>query len=100
MIAVLTAAAKVVADHRREDGYAGNGYTEPREAWISCSCGAHVWNWQQFYFETSEDPNQCWLDHVAAMAAAAVITDGMRHWTRTQQELCVLPMQEEDWGPW
>lgn len=62
---------KVAREHVRRDSYAGDGYTEPRESWTSCSCGAHIWAWQQFYAETDEDPDENWTQHIAYVTEAA-----------------------------
>lgn len=53
-----------VPDHRRRDYWAGNGYSEPREQWIECSCGAHVWEWQQYYNENPTSPDDAWAAHL------------------------------------
>ena len=42
----------------------GDGYHEPREESVYCECGAHIWDWQQYYQETP-DWEQDWLDHLA-----------------------------------
>lgn len=92
------AASTVVAKHARWDHHAGNGYTEPREAWIECSCGALVWQWQQFYFETGENPNVNWAEHLIAMTTGQLTADLMRHWTDRHWDSCPLPQHEDDWG--
>lgn len=63
---------EVLAGHLRDDHEAGNGYTEPRESWITCSCGADIWHWQQFYNETEEDPEENWRAHQAAALSALI----------------------------
>lgn len=51
--------------HYRIPHTAGDGYHEPRERWISCACGAVIWSWQQFYDENPDDPDDCWVEHMA-----------------------------------
>lgn len=91
MTDLAEAATDALAEHLREDGYAGDGYTEPREAWISCSCGAQVWHWQQFYFETDEDPAVAWTDHLTWVAANNYLSAGLG-----EGETCELV---DEW-PW
>lgn len=91
-------AQATLAEHLREDGYAGNGYTEPRESWIYCSCGAQVWMWQQFYFETGEDPEANWIEHLSAMTAGHFIMAHMSQWTDHLANVCRLPELEDAWA--
>ena len=57
--------AAVIEQHRMTTEYAGNGHTEPREAWATCSCGAHLWEWQEFYNENPIEPEDAHRDHLA-----------------------------------
>lgn len=63
--------AAVFAAHRMEEGHGGNGYSDPRESWINCSCGASVWSWQQFYDETDVEPEDAWRAHLTHYVLAA-----------------------------
>ena len=76
--------AQVLAEHVSEDHYAGNGYNEPREAWVVCSCGADVWEWQQFYNENPADPEDAFRAHVAAVILANITAE---EWTQEQGKL-------------
>jgi hypothetical protein len=78
--------AQVLAEHVSEDHYAGNGYNEPREAWVVCSCGADIWEWQQFYNENPADPDDAFRAHVAAVVLAH-----LRPVVTTPEELAALP---------
>nr|DAP03161.1 MAG TPA: hypothetical protein [Caudoviricetes sp.] len=91
-------ARATLSEHLREDGHAGNGYTEPRESWIYCSCGAQVWVWQQFYFETDEDPERNWIEHLSAMTAGHFIMAHMEQWREHHVDVCELPEPEDAWA--
>lgn len=69
---------KLAVDHQPEHHSSGNGYTEPREEWVNCSCGIHVWDWQQFYNERETDPEVEFSQHfgyfVAYEAAKLALT--------------------------
>ena len=67
--------AQVLAEHVSEDHYAGNGYNEPREAWVVCSCGADIWEWQQFYNENPADPEDAFRKHLAAVVLAYLLAE-------------------------
>lgn len=41
----------------------GDGFHEPREEVVYCECGAHIWDWMQYYDE-APDWEQNWLDHL------------------------------------
>lgn len=62
----------VTATHRMTDMSAGDGYTEPREHWVQCSCGMTVWAWQEFYAENDTDPDDAKADHLADAILAAL----------------------------
>ena len=99
MDASLTASAlAIMAEHTRQDHRAGDGYTEPREAWTDCSCGAQVWQWQQFYFETDEDPERNWIEHLSAMTAGHLIMAHMKQWREHHANVCELPEPENTWA--
>ena len=70
---IAARADEIAASHVRHHGSAGDGYTEPREQWLNCSCGASIWSWQQFYDETDDDPDVCWTKHIAAIAIRAAL---------------------------
>ena len=44
----------------------GDGFHEPRSESVYCECGAHIWDWMQFYEEVP-DWEQNWLDHLTAV---------------------------------
>ena len=44
----------------------GDGFHEPRSESIDCACGAHIWDWMQYYHETP-DWEQNWLDHLTVV---------------------------------
>lgn len=75
---VVALTTSVLAAHVMTDASAGNGYTEPREAWVSCSCGTTVWAWQQYYEETDEDPELAKRTHLSAMSVRAALENGSR----------------------
>ena len=66
-------ATQVVDAHIMTERGAGDGYISPREAWIACTCGVTVWGWQEYYFDTDEDPERAKALHLAAMGARAMI---------------------------
>lgn len=66
----------LLSEHDRQLHTGGDGYVSPREAWETCSCGAITWQWQQFYAETDEDPNDAWDAHLADVILAAGWTKG------------------------
>ena len=49
--------------HHPTSHHAGNGYTEPYEFWVTCSCGRFDWGWQQHY-EERDDLDECWEEHI------------------------------------
>lgn len=55
-------------DHVRLSHSAGDGYTEPREYWETCTCGATIFTWQQFYEETPGNPDDAWAIHLEWVA--------------------------------
>lgn len=61
---------QIAEAHRYQEGDAGDGYTEPREWWASCSCGASLAEWQQFYNESDEDPHKMYALHLVDAALA------------------------------
>lgn len=65
----------LLAGHEFTENHAGNGYTEPRERWIECSCGVAVWGWQEYYAETSEDPEVQKKLHLAFVLVEAVLNN-------------------------
>ncbi len=67
------ATASVIEEHQFTEHSAGDGYTEPREHWINCTCGIAVWSWQQYYMETDESPEDCKKIHLAMMLVAEVL---------------------------
>jgi len=66
-------ATQVVEEHVMTERGAGDGYISPREAWIACTCGVTVWGWQEYYFDTDEDPGRAKALHLAAMGAQAML---------------------------
>lgn len=60
-------------EHQFTEHHAGDGYTEPRESWIDCSCDATVWAWQQYYMETQEDPETAKKLHLAFALCEEII---------------------------
>lgn len=66
-------ATQVVGEHVMAERGAGDGYISPREAWIACACGVTVWGWQEYYFETDEEPERAKALHIAAMGAQAML---------------------------
>lgn len=67
---------RVIEQHQFTEHHAGDGYTEPSEAWISCSCDATIWFWQQYYMETDEDPEINKKLHLAMVLVEAVLNEG------------------------
>lgn len=64
---------EAVAGHNAIWHQAGDGYIEPREAWLTCSCGrAVLWAWQQFYEENDTDPKDAWAAHLTYKEARSV----------------------------
>ena len=57
--------ARILAEHSMIEHHSGNGTTEPREAWCECSCGIHLNEWQQFYYESDYEPDRHFREHVA-----------------------------------
>ena len=55
--------ASEIYGHMTIIGEYGDGFHEPREVSIDCECGAHIWDWQQYYQE-APDWEQDWLDHL------------------------------------
>ena len=51
----------------------GDGFHEPHEVSIDCECGAHIWDWQQYYQE-APDWEQDWLDHLTSVEHVIVPT--------------------------
>lgn len=60
-----------VTEHVRLSHSAGDGYTEPREYWETCSCGVTIFAWQQFYDESREDADNNWLGHLDWVACGS-----------------------------
>lgn len=77
--------AALLAAHKPQQYDAGNGYSEPREAWWECTCGAHIWEWQQFYHERHDDPEERFGEHLTY-----VIAQWAERWRdgRTEPERC------------
>lgn len=48
---------------KRIDRQYGNGYSEPREYWVVCACGEHVWNEEDYAYDKVE-PEEAWDEHV------------------------------------
>lgn len=67
---------RVIDEHQFTDHSAGDGYQEPREHWINCTCDATVWDWQQYYMETAEDPETNKKMHLIMMVVDAVLNEG------------------------
>lgn len=64
---------RIFAEHEFTEHHAGDGYTEPRETWIACSCGVTVWAWQQYYMEVDEDPETAKKLHLAFALCEEII---------------------------
>ena len=64
---------RIEAEHQFTEHHAGDGYTEPRETWIDCSCDATVWAWQQHYMEVEEDPETAKKLHLAFALCEEII---------------------------
>ncbi len=64
---------RIEAEHQFTEHHAGDGYTEPRETWIQCSCDATVWAWQQYYDENPEDPETTKKLHLAFALCEEII---------------------------
>lgn len=58
--------ARKISGHKAIITEYGDGYYEPRSASIECACGAHIWDWMQYYAE-APDWEQNWLDHLAVV---------------------------------
>jgi hypothetical protein len=65
----------LAADHKPVHSSGGDGISSPRESWITCSCGAHIWDWQQFYNETDEEPEVNFGLHLVAEAVKTMPHD-------------------------
>jgi hypothetical protein len=65
--------AQILAAHAPLWHHAGDGYTEPRESWLVCTCGADIFQWQQFYDENEEDPDVLMRAHQATALRAAIL---------------------------
>jgi len=61
--------AALLADHKMIENSAGNGTTEPREAWAECTCGAAIWEWQEYYNERTDEPEERFAEHLAWVIA-------------------------------
>lgn len=71
--AALTVA---LGQHEMREYSAGNGVTEPRESWADCSCGASLWEWQEYYNENPMEPEDAFRAHVAhALLSRFTITE-------------------------
>lgn len=66
--------------HTRNEDHAGDGYTCPRESWITCACGAFVWGIQQGYGTSGlhEDPEAAWSLHLGQVQGKAWAKGGAR----------------------
>lgn len=68
---------QILRDHSGSWNHAGDGYTEPREAWVDClKCGATIWAHQQYYFENDQDPEEAILQHQVWMLREAGLLKG------------------------
>lgn len=54
---------RTISGHKAIINEFGDGYHEPRSASIKCACGAHIWDWMEYYAE-APDWEQDWLDHL------------------------------------
>ena len=52
-----------IAGHIATISEYGDGYHEPRSESVDCACGAHIWDWMEYYAECP-DWEQDWLDHL------------------------------------
>lgn len=57
----------LMEQHQAQFNSAGDGYTEPREAWYDCSCGVTIWGWQQYYAENPDKPEDAMKLHLIYM---------------------------------
>lgn len=68
---------QILREHKGTWHQAGDGYTEPREAWIVCdACDAVLWEHQQYYFENPEDPDEAIRQHQVYMLRNAGLLRG------------------------
>ena len=83
--------AQVLAEHGEMlQFHAGNGSTEPREAWAECNCGEHLWDWQEYYNETPDEPEDAFRAHQSAVVLAHLTAEG---WAQGREEwaTAILP---------
>jgi hypothetical protein len=68
---------QILRDHDGSWYNAGDGYTEPRESWVDCiTCDITLWSWQQYYFDTDEDPQEAIRQHQVMMLRKAGLLKG------------------------
>lgn len=64
-LAIIRKLADGLAEHAAVHYSGGDGHESPREAWVTCSCGAQIWEWQQYYNENPTDPDDAFRQHLA-----------------------------------
>lgn len=64
--------AEVIREHRMIHHHGGDGVIELREAWVTYACGAHLWEWQQFYHDREDEPESMYAEHIAHVCAEAL----------------------------
>ena len=76
--------AQVLAEHGEMlQFHAGNGSIEPREAWAECNCGEHLWDWQEYYNEAPDEPEDAFRAHQSAVVLAHLTAEG---WAQGREE--------------
>lgn len=75
-----TTLTALVAEHEYTTGSTGDGYHEPRQDWIACSCGVLYWEhiqhaecdcYETGHFDQVQNAPQEHAEHVIAMAIRA-----------------------------
>lgn len=86
-------AERITQEHLPIWWNAGDGYNEPRESWLTCSCDDTeiIHAWMQFYGETADDPYVSWGLHIAKVTVAA---------TREQVEADILAERAKQLRHW